>query len=194
MEQLAASQLAELRSSAPRPADSGDDRLTALAADAMVAQDPLSAAGCYATAAATPGVSESVQREAALGLVEAGEPLAAVPLLLKALLAATSNSGGSKRRRKLGAAEVAALQRGIARGLTAAALGHAAHGGSIAIGQADGGPDLAEVLTAAQHAEPLSFPYGKWVSAVYTDLLGQPQSSAPVLGTNERNDDFVLTE
>eukprot|EP01044_Picomonas_judraskeda_P012108 COSAG03_NODE_1709_length_3620_cov_1.569440_1_plen_216_part_00 len=128
LETSASAQLAQLRADAP--ADGLDaDELLILAGARVRAQDHLTAAQFYAAAAAAaaavrqPSELESEaaaasSRSAALGLVACGEAYAAVPLLLASLYSGSRPS-----------ASTALLQRGLAKGLTAAALGAAVPGG-----------------------------------------------------------------
>ena len=181
LETSASAQLAQLRADAP--ADGLDaDELLILAGARVRAQDHLTAAQFYAAAAAAaaaavrqPSELESEaaaasSRSAALGLVACGEAYAAVPLLLASLYSGSRPS-----------ASTALLQRGLAKGLTAAALGAAASAGTGLIRDAADKRDLVVVIDSAVSAAPLDYNFAVWAAEAYTDVLGEEPIAVPVL-------------
>ena len=133
-------------------------------------QDHLQAARLFAAVPSAAGATDEELAAAALGMVAAGESLAALSHLRQAL------------RLRQPAATATALQRGLARGLVAAALGSAVQRASPVVGAADGGPELVELLERSLRAAPPDFDFGNWVAHVYSEIMGQPESSAPVIG------------
>ena len=133
-------------------------------------QDHLQAARLFAAVPSAAGATDEELAAAALGMVAAGESLAALSHLRQAL------------RLRQPAATATALQRGLARGLVAAALGSAVQRASPVVGAADGGPELVELLERSLRAAPPDFTFGNWVAHVFSEVMGQPESSAPVIG------------
>ena len=138
-------------------------------------QDHLTAATLYAAVATSAQPSASALAKAGVGLVEAGESLAAVPALRRCL--------------DLGQASGPVL-RGLAHGLVVAGLGSAVrklHSETsfvpTALRKVDGADGLTQLLELAQQAPPRDYQFGRWAAKILMEQLGQYKNSPTMLST-----------